>query len=1075
MTIKCSFTPEPEPIRTNVPPPSTPPKGVQVQFELLRRLGMVSEFDWSKYANTVAAQDKLVDLINRNYFESVMAKMVHLNPQQLERWQTWLARHFPSLARENSQAMQIRRFLLDAKTASENLWNVMPFYAGQVDEALGKVAASDAIKEAYQTFKSTLQANGVPLDKDTLGRLWVTAVEVAQTDRIARVTNAGENGMRLLQARYDRFVERLASMGITEDGVNILMSAAKQVSNVYDEMAMFAKTAGVNMDEIGYLNRILSFDAEFRLSDDVVNAFKTKDGVATAFKNSRTNYDFIVEDELLLAKALGYDDLSKLTEVLSNEKKLLVELANLPDTTLNTLVDSGVLSKIPTLTEDVFEYLVKRYKLPYKGIEELFVVDPQQAWRAASDQLKAALGSTLPTQAMLRNGIEYGWVVPIERKLAEPNVYKDWVQIPPEVFRQYGIEPQPWMNNVYLHPQVAKIYTGLMEVATDPGQLSTLAAVWQYTNRLFKKQVLGTSGFLGRQVLQLFLSSAISGTNLANLIPSLYDYVRFRKLGLEVFDNTKKVFAGGKYTEREMVVELMKRGVFSLSGDTAPIAGQFQRSISESYSALNPLNIPRAMYYWGSIALGKGGIPYIKDGKLRWRALEYGAGLLERMTDEAVNWIMTSGSFLEDAAKLAHFRSTLKDGTLNAIGQYITNGKRFHFTNIEDAVKHSADYFFDYSDIGLGDRMLARNLFPFWVYMSRNLPAVIHHVFRNPHQYMAYNRLVSIMNEQTRQAGEDAPVGGFTAWTRGFGNIFIRHPNGNPNQWLHIPFASFDPIADASNVVTGMEDALLSAFGFLPGSYDADLAQALPDTKNMTAPFIAGLVQGGYGATKVLYALASGRNPNNGRPLVQDDTQTTSTLLFELEGKYGPMLKYAIETMLPYVGHLNKANPFGVFGVAPKEDGQGNVIREGKSSIFGLVSPEARKDADAFIGDSEDNPLVQIARLIGISVTTVDTLRNMGYTEDQLRGSVQDLKRYQTKLERAIKEQTNPDKKQKLNDKLLTVKALLIELEGSRNKAEQWIKLRGGSTREEQRKNKRQQEQIAKQIEAFYDLFGGKK
>ena len=1191
--INCSFTPQEPPAFTKVDPPTSPPNGVRVQMELVKRLGLVSEFDWSKFTRSVDAQEKLSDLVNRNYFETLMAKKVHIKPGSQKNFQQWLSRHFPSFASGNDSAKQVRNFLADAKRAGENLWDVMPFYASQADELLAKLGSADVIDDAYKQFKNTLKVNGVDLNRDTLGRLWVKAIEVGQTDRILRMTDAGDNGKRLLQHRFDKFIDELGGLGIGENGANALLAIVKPVSQAYDDLLVVARNSGVDVsaiENIGYINRIFSADAKFRMGREQADLYggflesQTK-GLGVAFQKSRSTYDFVVEDELVLAAAMGlvdtspkklqntvrlkrktldrvadvrdnalpraisdrerilaelaeYDnniklakdglkeaqpnEVSRLTNelksmqrvrdelakeqrklttriskwekevadlettgkelldakqeldrvitqateglngVLTNEKKLLTELANLPDSTLDALVDSGVLSKLPMMTEDLYEHMVKRYKMPYKGLEELMITDPRRAYQAATDQLRQLMGKSVMSQAMFKDAVEYGWGITGATKANDPAQYGKFVKLSPEVYRRFGIESLPGAEEVFLHPMVADMYTSILEVSTDPGSLSTFASVWQYVNRIFKKQALATTGFVGRQLFQVFVSSAMAGTNMANLIPGIYDYIRFKRVGIDIFDNTKKVYAGGKFTEREMMVELFKRGAIDNTHHTTPIAGQVSQVASESYGAWNPMNAGRALGYWSSIITGRGLFPRIKDGKLGWDAIEYGAGLFERMTDEASGVLMAIGTNIENAAKLAHYRSTLRDGAANAVGQYITNGKRFHFTDVDAAVKHARDYFFDYSDMGVGDKFISKNIIPFWSYMSRNMPAVVRHVLRNPTQYMAYQRIYALMNQEVREAGEDAPEGGFMPWQKGFGRIYVPHPNGKPNEWLHIPFTPFDPVADAINGFEEGAKGLGQMFGLFPGSYKDDIAQVSPT--NHTIPFLDTVVEQGYGSIKALYGLISKKDPGTGQSLIQDETKTTSLLGVEIPGNKAPLIKFLIENTLPSVSNLNRFNPGGVFGIKEQEDGFGNTTRKAKPSWTGA----ARSDSDTNKDGLTSDPLVFAARSLGLTINSVDTVKNMGYTETELSMAVKDMKTYTKKLEKRLGElEPGTGEYQKIADSIVTTKAIAAEIELGRAKTETWLNSRGAQTSTQRRKLEKEQEKLKAWLEVF--------
>ena len=1193
--IECSFEPTVPPVITRVDVSELEiPDAVRVNFELMRRIALASEVDLNRFAGTVETQEMLSEVIRRNSWESEMAAKVHLRPGDgAKNFQQWMARMFPSFLSDKSQVKQVRNILTDAKAKGENLWDTMPYYAGTVNDVLAKMGSAEVIDNAYGEFVLVLKNNNLDLGQSDIGRLWGDAVQVSQHDRIMRMTQSGDNGKRILEHRLEKFYDLAESFGIPRESAELLRAPVANVTDAYDDMWAFANNAGVDvaaLQDMGYMNRILSADARFRLGREQADAYggyleSSAKGLGAAFQKSRNTHEYLVNDELILASAFGFIDgdrsakqlrntvrtkqktldriikardvdlpeamaksveakaklveadnalsfiksalkeaqpnevfsltnnmksiqrmrdelagestklnsritswqrelgtvadtevalfdaqerlrnitesaTARLSTVLTNERTLITELNTLTDSTLDALVDSGVLGKLPMQNETLYKYMVKRYKLPYKGIDELMVTDPRLAYRVITDQLKTLMGKSAMSQAMFANAIETGWGVSAASKNAQPELYGKYVKFSPEVYKNYGIGNIPGAEDIYINPMVANMYTGILEVATDPAQLSTLASVWQYTNRMFKKQTLATTGFVGRQVYQLFISSAMSGTNLANIIPAMADYLKYKKLGFEALDNTKKVYGGGQFTERELMAELVKRG--AISTPTAPIVGEIAKKSSEMFNALDPRNTARAIGYWGTVIQGRGILPVIRNGSLRWDAVQYGAELAERMTDEGAGYLMSVGSELEQMAKLAHYRSVMRDGGLNAIGQFVTAARRVNFTDIDEAVTHAADYFFDYSNTGLGDKLMSKNFIPFWTYMSRNAPAVVRHVLRNPTQYMAYQRINSLMNQDVREAGEEAPAGGFQDYQQGQGNIYSKHPSGDPNKFVHVPFTSFDPIADALNSFEDGANGLGQMFGLFPGSYNEDLKQVSP--KNDTIPFVDGLVTGGYGSIKALYAIATRKEPRTGKSLVNDDTEQTSFVGIPIPGRHAPLVKFLIESVVPSVSNLNKANPLERFGVKEQKDGRGNITRAAKPSWTGA----ARSDSDASNDELSGNPLVLALRLTGVTVNSVDTVKGMGFTEDKLRQAVADMKTYSKKLEKALKEMEpdNPRRKE-LADTIITTQALAAEIELGRLDSKTWLTERGAMTLSQRRKREKDLEKINLFIETF--------
>jgi hypothetical protein len=641
------------------------------------------------------------------------------------------------------------------------------------------------------------------------------------------------------------------------------------------------------------------------------------------------------------------------------------------------------------------------------------------------------------TQSMYRDAIKNGWGVTSATKATEPLLYGDYVRLDSNVLKKFGVTDSiPGSTDVYLHPEVVNQYSAILEVATDPFTMGTFASVWQYTNKLFKNQVLGTSGMLGRQVYQLFMSSVMGGTNLAHIVPDTYKYIQFQKLGYDVYDNTRKVFADGTMTEREMIAKLVERGEIG-SNIAANIAGSGGFKSTETYSALNPANAARALGYWKSVIDGNGLFPKLVDGKLEWQAVEYGAGLLYKFSAEQSGRLMSAAIFVENAFKIAHYRSTLRDGSLNAVGQFATNGRRYNFTTVEDAVEHAHNYFFDYSDVGVGDKLFRQNLIPFWVYQSRNVPAQIRNAMRNPSQFIAYQRLYALMNRDAREAKEDAPEGGFAPWMQGFGQVYFKHPT-KPDTWFNIPFTSFDPIADASKTLVGLNNSIERSFGYYPGNFRDKLKQS--DPKNHTLPFIDLLMEQSGGPLKAILGTVSNKDAL-GRSLNQRPGKTTSLVGVEIPGKNAPLIKFLIENTLPSVSQLNQLNPGEVFGLREKKDAKGNVVRPASPSLFGAE----RSDSDADVDDARGEfGWVSALRASGLTVNTVDVARNMQFTETELSFAAKDMKEYSKQLKNAaMKHPVGTEKHTELYKQYITAVAMTQEIEEGRKSAESWLGQRG--------------------------------
>jgi hypothetical protein len=1249
--VVCNFQPSDEPVHTPVVVDDTPPKAVKAQWELLRRIGNLNELDLNAMGAGAQSYQNLVEVVERNVFEQIVAGNLMVDPKSGSRYQQWLARHFPFLASQRQSPKQVRNQLRKAQMAGESVPSILPFWAKDQTDGFAKFFGVQALENMVREVNTTLTRNGVNLNKHKRSELIQHLLEVGQMERNVAMTNAGTNGRRVAEHQALKAREEVMNLGISEQGVDELLKIINEGRTAFDELYVIANTYGVPVEALeglGYFPRVFSDDAKFvvRHADDVVVSRWAESpslGLEAAFQRSRNTDKFIVEDEIIIAKALGlmdkdtlkanrqgsrvlkregardkvignateaanntitargavtrakqqqlvlqkqYDALigaqaqlkrvervikgidkritkakaeaqalvpsldgtikttieqeerlqqipqlienlkaqrldqeqladtirnqvaatdsvrnqlrdatkttDKLTasyetrrearqkalaavkklptkeevaaaqeatsgalgearlalaEIITDEGVLKRELSKLPDATLNAMVDAGVLSKLPMHSREFYNFFVSKYKTPYKGIEELLVTDPVRAYNHAKRQLEQQIGKSMMTQSMYKDAVQNGWGVTDAMRQANMNEYGKYVKLDPQVLKKFGVnENIPGASNIYLHPMVVDQYSAILEVTTDPITMGTFASVWNFTNKLFKNQVLGTTGMVGRQVYQLFMSSVMGGTNLAHIVPDLYKYIQFNKVGFEVYDNTKKVFANGTMTEQELIRKLLENG--EIGDDVAAnIAGQGGFRSSETYSALNPANATRALGYWKSIIDQNGVFPKMKDGRVQWEAVEYGANLGFKFSAEQSGRLMSIAVFLENAFKVAHYRSTLRDGAANAAGQFATNGKRYHFVTMDDAVKHARNYFFDYSDVGVGDKLFRQNLIPFWMYQSRNVPAQIRNAMRNPAQFMAYQRLYALMNKDAREAKEDAPEGGFAPWMQGFGQTYMKHPT-KQDTWFNIPFTSFDPIADATRVLVGTSDSIERSLGLYPGNFRDKLKQS--DPTNHTVPFLDLLMTNSGGPLKAILGTVSNQD-SLGRSLTQRPGKVTSLVGVEIPGKNAPLVKFLIENTLPSIGQLNQLNPGEVFGLREQKDARGNVIRPGQLSWAG----GRRSDSDADVDGSRDEAWVTALRATGITVNTVDVALGMKYTETELAFAAKDMTAYAKQLKSALgKEQPGTEQHTKLYKEYITALAMAKEIGEGRTSAEDWLTKRGIESSSKQMKRR---------------------
>jgi hypothetical protein len=742
---------------------------------------------------------------------------------------------------------------------------------------------------------------------------------------------------------------------------------------------------------------------------------------------------------------LMVDSTHKLAGLMNEDGVLVEQLLKLDPDKLDKLIDSGILSKVPIPTTQLADELIKRYDLPYSGIDELLITDPHQAYQHAKEQTKRAMGRSVVLRGFYRDALDNGWGVTEAELFANPELYKGWHKLDPDLLlERFGLSkelnpPTP----MYVHPAVEEQLIGVLSVSTDPMTQGTFARVWQYTWKLAKEQVLTTSGFLGRQTWQLFIQAGMSGTNLAHIMPSIAQWAKFGGMGLDAFDNTAKRYAGGTLTQREMVKQAMERGFL----DTHQAVGVGQASVksTESGASLNPFMMAKALNKWGSIGKQFGVLP----DKGGWAFVEYGAGLVGRASNDAAAHVMGWGVWLEQAYKLAYLETVMSKPGLNQLGQFMVGSKARAYDNMDDALRNARDYFLDYSDYGEGDRWVSKNIAPFWMYMSRSVPATMRHVLRNPQQYVTYQRLYHLATQDVRENPRENPEGGVAPWQQNeSGTIYLPHPDGD-GRLIHIPLASVDPVADVSNRLNGIADALGSALGL----YGPDGARGyVSEAKEggATSRVLTAMLGQSFGPAKSLLGLLTREDPRTGKSLVLRAGAPTPTVLgLEVPGgELSPLAKFMLENTLPSVANLNRWNPGGVFGRKEREDANGDVVLPGSPGWAG----NERTDADANYAPDLP-PVWQVLKATGITVNSVDLALGMQYSTGDMSKAAREVKtRYGVLLKTIEDPNTSPTLRARSEQQAIALAALYVELETGKVAGTQWLNAEGYLSKEQRDK-----------------------
>lgn len=881
-----------------------------------------------------------------NAFLAQTARNVARRPGYGTRLERWLSRTMPSFLPEDSWARRARTFVMEARRFGESVWDDMPFWGTDMGDVAARWNSARRVEEMTSEMRKRMQAVGITrkVDQD---EAYFRLMELSANRNIAQ---PGTYGRRVLDNEFDRIQrEVFQKWGITDSSqIERLMEPIKGIADEYTNVYLVGTLAGASIGQVeglGYVARNMKADPEWRLRNAKAVPYGVSHddfGIRFAAAQSRKTFEYIVEDEILLAQALrknsadmfpgiddtvmsaalGGDDAARrqvseaMTMVMTDDRILSHMFAKADLEQMDALADSGVLTKVPMAADRVFDVMKQTYDLPYAGLSELFVTDPVQGFQAYRRSLTESVQQSVTYEQIYTQGKRVGFAVDAQVYKANPAQYAGWVNTADIVG-----ENAPF--HYYLEPHVAETYGTIHKIATEPAAMNALSRTWHFLVQSSKYQMLTSFKFLSRNTLEAFTQAARAGANIADLPFELQRLLAVKQGNLDVLSDVRR-YAGGTMSERDIYRLLQEQGRLSLSPQY--LGGSLDSSLFGGTS--NGANLFKYVMYNIKNHGVLDNIDYLGSASLR-------------LQQETFTRLMGNISAVSDAALVNTVKTLLADDGLTRVGQFITTGIPRHFDTFDEALRHAGRYFYMYDDMGTWDNVIKQNLFPFWMYMSRSLPANINWMFREPRQFMNYARLYNALNGDLRDEGETLPEEGVPDYLMGTLPVFIRDPMGRPNHWVAIGISTVDPFGDAFKMVRSATKLGDMGLGWYHNqTADEIVMQQRGQGAN---PFqdIFNSLQGAYRAG---YILATREDPFYGSSLDLNENPSAPQTILGMQapgGNLAPVVSATIKSLVPVIGAVERANWFDVFGSREQRDEYGQVIREGTTSWAGVPGEQA--------------------------------------------------------------------------------------------------------------------------------------
>ena len=940
------------------------------------------------------AEAARLSAMNDNVFLQDLGEVINLNKEKINDVEHFLANKFNLKAKalglspdlNYTTAGELRDTIAIARNIAQ----------GALDE-VSRLAGLKEVKRHSENIENILKSAGVT-DKQVINELRIDSIEVGQIPKFRSVYNIGEAADRFNAQRFTDFTNRLEQMGVSPEGIEEIISSATNISAVMDEARMLGNSFGLDVGQvegIGYVARVYTPDAQ-RFIDHIKKAQESLQTVKNAenslgFLNtdvakSRQTFHYIPEDDAVVAFQLGVE-VDELHEIMDRGELTKFLHENVSDELLENMVDIGSISKLPMTTKEVHNYVVKKFgnQLPFKGMDDLFITDPERVAEYYVEQLENAAGKSAMARLVVREGLQNGWAVPDSIYKLRPDDFKGFRKLDAESIRKfypdYSGDAFVWVN-----PYVDDTWRSVMGLSTNPSALNTFAQNVQYFGSFFNQALLINPGYPLRVLYDSFRNFGAAGGNWLRYSEGWADLLKVTRggKGLDALDNTRKVYQslnGDKLiSERELYSQWIKqRGL-----EAAPLTPGTRVTVKrKSFQQMvqDPFDMGKAANYLIHYTKAFGAVDGAKAA----------FDMLKGKQGEIFAEFASVASFFEASSKWGLIKSLADTSRGNRVAQQVSGllVSPPKFNNLKEIFRHVDDYFPQWGDTGDVVNFFNSALRPFSVFAMFNPPAQIRQAMRRPHEFVNYWRIKSFMQQQSGALeDEDLNDATFPEWARWASPQFL-WKDKESGEWVTLLNGNWDARADAWSWIGKSEQDVAAFQGRYVGSTE-NQRELIEHGKPGMLSYFQEFLKEGQPLIRNLVSLATGRDVRTGREIERDPTQPRTTIF---------NLPYEVEYVLtayPPIQRLKDINPGGVFGRPEFRDPKtGEIIISSQPGVFG--SRRVDFDISKYRGEKRDL-IVNTLRNFGFNVKIIDTARNLQYNFTQSKRLYEQTKKDVGKL-----------------------------------------------------------------------------
>jgi hypothetical protein len=732
------------------------------------------------------------------------AKVDAIDPNWYRARGSWVNRKALERARDSVQRF-VSTFISDSLGGDigkirQQIFKLKRVGTGQFIDMLSELDMHETFTSVKQTVHQLVKSSGVKLNKGEINLMISDLAELQSSPYLMNKSLADTNTAKLLQSQVASKYDYYISKGVPKNTLDEISEVVRQIPQSYYEAKRLATEAGLNFGDeqtLGYLPREMTKTVDFMLGGgtDKIGVGSTHD-----LLSSRTLFHYSPEDSRAIEAVLNYANptwkdtlgVSRFEDLVGDDGALVAAFSTIGQDNLDMLSQMGVLKKVPFTKAESMNWIVRKYDLPFRVANDVYVKDPQRAFQIYKHGLISKAESNAVAHGLIENAAH--WTINIDDLVNmttdEAKIYSDWIsmdKLPSSLMDTLVPTMRAKANQTLVHPMVAQELNALFHYQTSPLLLGMLGDTMQTLYKGVSSGMLASSRWVTMQLLGNSLNLVKRNINPQVFFHYSWSEIRRGFAGdpeaavnvRDILSTSKGTHGGGKFSQAELHDFALQSGLIGMDSN---MMGKGNRPVIGMGDWLSEAKNSSAEFV--DYVFGKG--DYYRDaGKGASRRPEnqlvgiftrLNAGVNTVMDETIVRFLGHMNQGTDDAFRFALLDAVTKDSkaTLNTVDGFqpmMTNLP--HFNNVKKAIEWVEKNAYMFDEVQGGGEQMARWVMPFYSFRKLSIQETARWVSANPNRFASYLNLVN--STQNNFEKEDS-----TAWEQISGHPFYENQSPIP-------------------------------------------------------------------------------------------------------------------------------------------------------------------------------------------------------------------------------------------------------------------------------------------------------